>query len=217
MQQQELEHTRQVLTARTQALEHALAERQQLETQLIAAQKLESLGTLAGGIAHDFNNLLTIILSSTDIARAITPVDDPVQDELGAVFHAATRASTLTRQLLGFACKQPQRIARIDLNAQIQAMHTLLERTLGPFCTLELELDPTLQPVQADAGHLEQVVINVVLNAHDAMPDGGVLSIATQRMTIDSTPVNTAGIPPGSYSVLTIQDTGSGMDAATCA
>lgn len=217
LRQQELEQTRQALTAQTRELAQALEERRALETHLVAAQHMESLGILAGGIAHDFNNLLTIMLASTDMARSSLPADHGAQEDLHAVVQAATRARRLTRQLLGFARRQPMQLEVVDLNGLVQTLQPFLRHTIDVCHHLVIDLDPTILPVQADAGQLEQVVLNLVLNARDAMPDGGTLRIATRCGVAADADGGPAAERAAAMSLLVVEDTGAGMDAATCA
>jgi signal transduction histidine kinase/ActR/RegA family two-component response regulator len=182
-------------------VESALHER---EEQLRQAQKLEALGTLAGGVAHDFNNLLTVISGFTQLA--IVRADEPVREDLQQVKDAAHRAGELTAQLLAFGRKQVLRPRVLDLNETVRGIEKMLQRVVGAAHELRLELEPQLARVHADPGQLEQVLMNLVINARDAMPEGGTLLIRTANVRRNR---NEAGV------ALTVRDSGIGMDAAT--
>jgi PAS domain S-box-containing protein len=190
-----------------------VTETQRLQEQLIQAQKMEAIGRLAGGVAHDFNNLLTGILVSTHLledARALTK--DQLL-EVTEIRKAAERASALTRQLLAFSRKQVMALTRLDLNETVRGVCTMLERTLGADIQLRLELADPPGTVRADAGQVEQILLNLAVNARDAMPDGGSLTLATARVDIGAD--TAADIAPGPYIALRVTDSGVGMDAAT--
>ncbi len=177
------------------------------ETQMAQAARMEAVGRLAGGVAHDLNNLLTIIqgygqLLSKKLARGEAP-----GTELEEVRYAAQRANALTQQLLAFSRRQVLRPKVLDLNAVVGAMDPLLRRATGEHIELAAALDPRGGRVKVDPGQLDQVILNLVLNARDAMPGGGRLTIATGR--------DEGGIAPGSWATLEVSDTGTGMDAAT--
>jgi two-component system, cell cycle sensor histidine kinase and response regulator CckA len=190
-----------------------ITERKSLEDQLRLAQKMEAVGQLAGGIAHDFNNLLTAILGSTELLLASTDPDDPRRDDVQEIGRAAHRASGLVRQLLAFSRKQVMQPRLVNLNAIVREMGGMLRRLVGERITLRLDLDPALGDVTADPGQLEQVIANLGVNARDAMPDGGTLTIATANVTrVGLTGASDEGIPPGPLVVLIVKDTGIGMD-----
>ena len=190
-----------------------ITERKSLEDQLRLAQKMEAVGQLAGGIAHDFNNLLTAILGSTELLLASTDTDDPRRDDVLEIGRAAHRASGLVRQLLAFSRKQVMRPRLVNLNAIVREMGGMLRRLVGERITLRLDLDPALGDVTADPGQLEQVIANLGVNARDAMPDGGILTIATANVSrVGLTGVSDDGIPAGPLVVLIVKDTGIGMD-----
>jgi two-component system, cell cycle sensor histidine kinase and response regulator CckA len=184
-----------------------------LEEQLLQSQKMESVGRLAGGVAHDFNNLLTIILNNTQFALNDMHPDDPRRDDLDEVEEAARRASALTQQLLAFSRRQVLAKAPLDLNRIVIEMEKMLRRLLGEDVELSLQLSPALGVVVADRGQLEQVILNLAVNARDAMPKGGRLSIATADVTLP--PSEQPGEPGGPCVELRVTDSGIGMDEAT--
>jgi PAS domain S-box-containing protein len=171
------------------------------EAHLRHAQKMEAVGQLAGGIAHDFNNLLTGILSYTDLVLEELRAGDPVVADLEQIRHAGQRAAALTRQLLAFSRRQVLQPHVLSLNNSVTELDAMLRRLLGADVTLDTELDPGLWDVLADPGQLEQVLVNLIVNARDAMPNGGRVIVATANA--------------GSHVTLTVSDTGVGMDLAT--
>ena len=194
----------------------AEAERGKLEEQLRASQKLEAIGTLAGGIAHDFNNLLMVILNYTDFALQALREEDPLRTDLLEVRAAGERAATLTRQLLAFSRKQVLQPVRLDLNDVAEGLERMLSRILGEDIELVLALEPGAGRVLADPGQVEQVLMNLVVNARDAMPQGGRLTIATAG--VECRARDAGGLEPGEPNEcveLSVTDTGTGMDAAT--
>jgi two-component system cell cycle sensor histidine kinase/response regulator CckA len=191
---------------------HDLRDRKQLEAQLLQAQKMESIGRLAGGVAHDFNNMLTAIIGYTELAKAQLPADHPVQHDLNNVHDAARRSAALTRQLLAFARKQVISPRAVDLNELIQRMDAMLTRLLGEDIQLNTRLDPNLAAVLIDPGQFEQVLMNLVVNARDAMPEGGTLRIETANASLDEAWCHQhPGTVPGEYGLVRVSDTGSGM------
>ncbi len=193
-----------------------VTERQQLEAQLRHAQKMESIGRLAGGIAHDFNNMLTAILSHCEnLANDLGPADPHHRDveEIGAV---ASRAASLTRQLLAFSRREAARPLVLDLNALVKEIERLIQRLIGEDVELITDLEPNLGEVKADPGQIEQLIVNLAVNARDAMPTGGQLIIETRNADLLEEAVDRpAVLEPGSYVVLAIGDTGVGMDRET--
>jgi signal transduction histidine kinase len=194
-------------------LQNSLAQRvRDLEDALTGAQKFEALGRLAGGVAHDFNNLLTVILGSADImlsSHARTPPADMIE----LIRHSAERGAALTRQLLAFSRKQVLAPVVLDLNQLIRNVQKMLARLIGAHIELTTALDLALHPVCADPGQLEQVLMNLVVNARDAMPDGGTLTITTANVEIGQTPgPGQPALPADSYAVVRVSDTGCGMD-----
>jgi signal transduction histidine kinase len=182
-----------------------------LEEQLRQSQKMEAVGQLAGGIAHDFNNLLTAILGYCELLTDQIGPDKPVGRDLREVMAAAERAAGLTRQLLAFSRKQVLTIAALDLNQVVRNIEAMLRRLLGEHITIETSLAENLPAVMADGTQLDQVLLNLALNARDAMPQGGRLTISTQ----DGSPVaKGSDVRPGGYVTLTVADTGTGMTPA---
>jgi signal transduction histidine kinase len=191
-------------------------ERERLEGQLRVAQRLEAIGQLAGGVAHDFNNLLSVILSYTDFAIAALRHDDPLQDDLSSVKQAAVRAANLTRQLLAFGRKQLMEPVVIVLNDVVGGMQSMLRRLIGEDIELRFVLAADLGNIKADPGQLEQVLMNLVVNARDAMLAGGTMTVETANVELDEQfAQNHIGVTPGSYVRLSVTDTGSGMDEET--
>jgi PAS domain S-box-containing protein len=193
-----------------------VTEERRLQRELAQAQKMDAIGQLTGGIAHDFNNMLTVIAGYTAIARARAGDDEELQGALAAIDSAAGASASLTRQLLAFGRQQTFQPRTIDLNDTVQRMTSLLGRLLGEGIVLEEELSPQRPSVFADPGQVEQVVVNLALNARDAMPEGGTLRIAT-RVEEHETPLRTVAgeLPPDRYAVLAVADRGIGMDEDT--
>ncbi|MCS7289282.1 MAG: response regulator [Roseiflexus sp.] len=190
--------------------------RRELEERLLQMQKMDALGRLSGGIAHDFNNLLAVIAGCTELARQSLPDDHPAMAELIEIQQATERASALTRQLLAFAHRQQFDPRPINLNALILDMHKLLRRLIRENISLQTQLAPDLWHVRADPGQIEQVLVNLAVNARDAMTSGGTLTIATTNVVTDETFERL--YPPlkmGEYVRLTVSDTGIGMDEET--
>jgi two-component system cell cycle sensor histidine kinase/response regulator CckA len=195
-----------------------MTERKQLEEQLRQAAKMEGIGRLAGGIAHDFNNLLTVIGGRSYLLLSQLPAGHAMRRDLLLIQQTGNRAAALTRQLLAFSRKQTLTPAVIDLNEIVSGMRTLLERVLGEDVGIIIDLDSSLGHVTADPGQLEQVVLNMAVNARDAMPEGGQLTLETRHVDVDPTYARQrVELAPGPYEVLSIGDTGVGMDAATVA
>jgi len=187
-----------------------------LEQQLNQAQKMEAIGQLAGGIAHDFNNLLTVILGNAQLLLDTRTETHFYQRDIEQIRHSAERAATLTRQLLAFSRRQILEPRLLDLNIVVTNMGLLLRRLIGEDIDLLTRLAPDLGAVKADPGQLEQVIMNLAVNARDAMPTGGTLAIETGNAAIHDADVRAhIGVAGGSYIMLTISDTGVGMDAAT--
>ena len=192
-----------------------VTERQRLEMHLRQAQKMEAIGKLAGGVAHDFNNLLTAIIAFSQMARAQLDAAHPAWADIGEVLKAADSAGSLTRQLLAFSRMQMLRPQVLDLNAVVTRLEAILRRTIGDDTRLVMQLDPQVDHVNADPGQVEQVVMNLVVNARDAMPQGGTITIATANVTLDRTYVAThPGSSAGPQVMIAITDTGSGITEA---
>ena len=193
-----------------------VTESRALEQQLRQAQKMEAIGRLAGGIAHDFNNILTAILGYGDLASSTLAPDSPLRANLEEIHHAAERAAGLTRQLLIFSRKQVLQPKILDLNAVVEGTERLLRRLIGEDVLLVTALTAGARPVRADPGQLEQVILNLAVNARDAMPRGGRLTIETANVGSDETWAEQhPGTPPGRYVLLAVSDSGTGMDEAT--
>ncbi|HMR65121.1 MAG TPA: response regulator [Anaerolineae bacterium] len=184
-----------------------------LEERLNHAQKMESIGQLAGGVAHDFNNLVTIIRGYSDLIQAGMATNDPLYGKLEQIRQAGERAATLTRQLLAFSRKQILAPTALDLNSLVINVHKMLERLIGEDVTLATTLQPGLWPVHADPGQIEQVIMNLVINARDAMPTGGRLTLKTQNvhLTDDHAPSRLETLT-GPCVMLAVADTGCGMN-----
>jgi two-component system cell cycle sensor histidine kinase/response regulator CckA len=193
-----------------QALLASVEARRTLEEQLVHAQRLESLGRLAGGVAHDFNNLLTVILGYVSLAEQRQPLDAELEETLEHVREAAERGASLVSQLLAFARRQLHKPRAIELGSLVKRLEHLLRRVLGEDLKLVVANEGELV-VFADAGQLEQVLINLAVNARDAMRHGGTLTIRTGRFELDEERARSFEIPPGSYAELVVSDTGSGM------
>ena len=193
-----------------------VTERKHLEAQLMQSQRLESVGRLAGGVAHDFNNLLTAIMGNTDLARDSLPAGHPARADLDEVTKSSERAAELTRQLLTFARMQIIEPHVIDLNQLILDMDKLLRRLIGAHIELIVRTAPNLWLVRADHGQIEQVVVNLAVNARDAMPAGGTLTIETHNVQLDHDYTHRhISVSPGRYVMLAISDTGTGMNEET--
>jgi PAS domain S-box-containing protein len=193
-----------------------VTDRRSLEKQLQQAQKMEAVGHLAGGVAHDFNNLLGVILGYSELLLGNTTVHGPAQHQLLEIKKAGERAANLTRQLLAFSRKQIIEPVVLDLNSLVADMTKLLRRLIGEDIELITVLVPHLGQVKADPGQIEQVVMNLAVNARDAMPRGGKLTIETANVELDEEYARKhITVQPGSYVLLAVSDTGFGMDEAT--
>jgi PAS domain S-box-containing protein len=199
-----------------EAIAEDVTDRRALEDQFRQAQKMEAVGRLAGGVAHDFNNLLMVISGYTEVILAKLEIDHPVHEKARAIQQAADRATTLTRQLLAFSRKQLLELKVVSVNAIVEDMQRLVQPLIGENVELTTCLSPDAGHTRADAGQLEQILMNLVVNAKDAMPKGGKLVIQTQSITFDET--HRGGqtfIRPGRYVLLSVSDTGLGMDKET--
>ncbi|HEV8380827.1 MAG TPA: response regulator [Gemmatimonadales bacterium] len=193
-----------------------ITSQRQLEAQLAQAQKMEAIGRLAGGVAHDFNNLLTVILSYSELLLQDLPPDAPTRDDIEQIRKAANGAGELTRQLLAFSRQQVLQPKVVDLNAAVSGIERLLGRVLREDIQFRCSLAPDAGTVKVDPGQLEQVIMNLAVNARDAMPGGGHLTIETANVEIDESYVHAHPLAaPGRYVMLAVTDTGVGMDAAT--
>jgi len=193
-----------------------LTERKKLEAQLLQAQKMDAIGRLAGGVAHDFNNLLTVITGYTELLIMHTDGRPCPLRDLKQIQRAAERAASLTRQLLAFSRQQVLQTTEVDLNEIVHDIQKMLARLIGEDVELATILDPQLGQVSADPAQMEQVIMNLAVNARDAMPTGGRLSIETKNVFMDESYANHhLDAPPGSYVMLAFSDTGHGMDQET--
>ncbi len=195
---------------------HAYEQLSRTQEQLTQAQKMEAIGRLAGGVAHDFNNLLTIITGRTTLLRAQLGAGTGLERHVDLIDKTATRAAGLTHQLLAFSRKQVLQPKVLDLNALVGNVGAMLRRLIGEDMNLVTALGSRVAAVKADAGQLEQVLMNLVVNARDAMPDGGRVTIETANVTLDASyAARHAEVQAGPYVLLAVSDTGTGMDAAT--
>ncbi|MCB0155074.1 MAG: PAS domain S-box protein [Anaerolineae bacterium] len=195
----------------------AEAAQAKLEAQLRQAQKMESVGRLAGGVAHDFNNLLTVMQGYAELMYTrLAPGDEALRRSAEQILHAAQSAASLTQQLLAFSRKQILAPTILDLNELVDKLRQMLQRLIGEDIVLEISLAPNLRPVLADPGQLEQVLLNLAINARDAMPTGGRLTIETANVDLDQVNLSPhLDAPLGRAVLLAITDTGQGMDATT--
>ena len=191
-----------------------VSERQRLQEQLQQSQKMEAIGRLAGGIAHDFNNVLTGILISTDLLLNGDQSPNATAEELQHIRSAAERAADLTRQLLAFSRKQVIALRRIDINEVVRDFSVMIQRLIGENVELRLDLTEKLGSVRADPGQLEQILLNLAVNARDAMPGGGELTLVTANVDLDEAfSRGQMNLAPGPYVLIAVGDTGVGMDA----
>jgi len=193
-----------------------VTEKEKLERELLQAQKMEAIGTLAGGVAHDFNNLLQGILGYTQMLLISRDESDPDTSNLEQIERAAKRASELTQQLLAFSRKVESKMRPVNLNEEVKQVEKLLRRTIPKMIDIELHLEERLHVINADPSQLQQVMMNLGINARDAMPEGGRLVIETEKAVLDEEYCKAnLGARPGKYVQLSISDTGSGMDRTT--
>ena len=203
-------------TVRLRGVITDVTEHRELEARLLQSQKMEAVGQLAGGIAHDFNNLLTVIAGYAD--RLLDRADDPnTRLEVRQIREAAERATSLISQLLAFSRRTPQHVELVGLDALVHGLETLIGRLIGEHVAITVRTSTGLDVVRADRRQLEQVVINLAVNARDAMPDGGEIRIETAAADLDDETARERGVAPGRYSVLIVSDTGTGMSEETLA
>src|SRR5690606_4961083 len=200
----------------TSIIAQDITEKKRLQEQFRQAQKMEAIGRLAGGVAHDFNNLLTVISGNSELLLTSLPATDETRVLITEIRHAGERAASLTRQLLTFSRKQLLEPKVLDLNAIVVDSERLLVRLLGEDIEVKTKLAAALGRVNADPGQLEQVIVNLSINARDAMPQGGMLTIETADVELDDTYCRThPHVRPGPYVLLAVSDSGIGMDEAT--
>ncbi len=192
-----------------------VTDRKRLGERMRQAQKLEAIGQLAGGVAHDFNNLLTAILGYGELLLESLPEDDPRRADVLAIREAGQSAAALTQQLLAFSRRQILAPRILDLNEVVSRVKSMLDRVIGEDVRLVARLEPGLPRIRADAGQLEQILMDLAVNARDAMPTGGTLTIETRSAVIDAATAERVGAPPGAGVQLTVRDTGTGMDDHT--
>ncbi len=190
-----------------------ITDKKKMEKQFLQAQKMEAVGNLAGGIAHDFNNLLSAIIGYSEMALTDLSSNHPAWEKIKIIMDAGEKAAMLTRQILAFSRKQILEIKVINLNSVVENMSKILRRVIGDDVQLEINTRPAAKNVKADAGQIEQVLMNLSVNARDAMPDGGRLIIETENIELDEEYArNHEGVEPGSYVMLAVTDTGVGMN-----
>jgi nitrogen-specific signal transduction histidine kinase/CheY-like chemotaxis protein len=199
------------------AVKRDISHRRRLEEQLRQAQKMEAVGRLSGGIAHDFNNLLNVIMGFTDMLLKHLPDDDRLRRYAHQVLKAANRGAGLTRQLLAFSRQQVLQPKVVDLNTVVTEAEKMLARLIGEDLELLTSLAPDLGRIEVDPGQIEQVIMNLAVNARDAMPQGGTLAIETANLDLTEGAASRHGFPvtPGPYVRLMVSDNGSGMDKST--
>ncbi len=196
-------------------LKQAEAEKEKLTQSLLHSQKIESIGRLAAGLAHDFNNLLTPIIGYADMIRMSAESDEHTKKRINSILDAATKARDLNRQLLAFGRKQILDMKLLDLNQVIESFYSILSRTIRGDIIISLQLDPSLGSIMADKGQLEQVLMNLAINAQDAITDNGKLIIETANINLCQSSVGNLTPKPGAYVLLMVSDNGCGMDVET--
>jgi two-component system, cell cycle sensor histidine kinase and response regulator CckA len=204
------ERTRELSEA-NERLVHEMAERKRVEEQLVQTRKLEAVGRLAGGIAHDFNNIMAVVLGSTGLLMHRLPPEDPSRSIVEEIRAAGAHAAALTRQLLAFSRGQSPAREVLQINTVIADLGRMLKPLIGASITLSVTLDPSLGVVELDRGQLEQVIVNLVVNGRDAMPEGGALAIVTANIDVDEALGENLAVVAGKYVCLTVADTGEGM------
>lgn len=191
--------------------------RRRLEEQFRQSQKMEAVGRLSGGIAHDFNNILGVIIGYGEVLQERMDIQDPMAGCVEEILQASRRAASLTRQLLAFSRQQVLEPKVVDLNSIILDIQKMLRRVIGEDIELSTLLEPNSAKIKADQGQIEQIILNLAVNARDAMPRGGKFTIKTENAVMDEVAVRRYSYPvkPGNYILLTVSDTGIGMDSST--
>jgi PAS domain S-box-containing protein len=192
-----------------------LTERKTLEAQLLQSQKMEALGQLAGGVAHDFNNLLTVISGNLELLLSSDALPDEDREGVSSALEASGRARDLTSRLLAFGRRSIVQASVFEGGDLLRRLEPIIRRLIGERVRVELDLEPQPMPVKLDRSQLEQVILNLVVNARDAMPDGGTLTVTTQRVELVEQAAKYLGLHPGMHLLLRVEDTGEGMDDAT--
>lgn len=199
-----------------QAIARDISERRKLQIQLAETQKMEAIGELAGGIAHDFNNLLTVINGNTEMAMLRNKGDERLEKNLNVVLNAGKRAASLTAQLLAFGRRQMLQNEHTDISGLFKNIETVIERSVGEHINVEFNLDDDLDMADIDPTQFEQAIMNMILNARDAMPEGGIVRLATENIKIDKeNKLEPFEVKPGNYVKVTLADNGPGMDDDT--
>jgi signal transduction histidine kinase len=189
-----------------------ITERKKLEAHLLQSQKLEIVGRLAGGVAHEFNSILTVILGQAEFLLSGLPEGSPMRNDVREIIRATERAAGLTRQLLAYGRQQYLSAELLDLNQIITSLEPTLRLLVGGLIEVRIVAQEALWPIKADAGQMEQVILNLAMNALQAMPAGGVLTLETSQVTLNETAsVDNTEMKPGGYVTLTVSDTGVGM------
>jgi signal transduction histidine kinase/ActR/RegA family two-component response regulator len=193
-----------------------ITEKKKLEEQLLHSQKMEAVGTLAGGVAHDFNNILTAIIGYSSLMQMKMGENDPLRPSVNSILASTERAANLTQSLLAFSRKQILTPKHVDMNSIVRRVEKLIERLIGEDIEITQVLHDEPLPIKADTGQIEQIMINLVTNARDAMPRGGKLTIETGDVELGNDYIKAHGYgKPGKYALLTVTDTGAGMDKKT--
>jgi signal transduction histidine kinase len=205
------ERLEQRVEERSEQLMREVSAREKAQEQLRQAQKMESLGQLTGGIAHDFNNLLMAVMGNLELLRKRVAGDPRTDRLIDGALQGAKRGASLTQRLLAFARQQDLKAMPADMAALVRGMSDLLQRSLGPRVTLRMDIPEGLPPARVDANQIELAILNLAINARDAMPDGGAIDISLRQMTGG----DRRDLAPGSYLRISVADTGTGMDAAT--
>ncbi|HCL00742.1 MAG TPA: hypothetical protein DHW42_11640 [Candidatus Marinimicrobia bacterium] len=196
----------------TQGILRDLTERKKLEQQLVQSQKMEAIGKLAGGVAHDFNNILTVILGYCELANMAISKDHPVYEYFHQIEIAGKKAASLTNQLLAFSRRQFIKLSIVNINSVITDMQKMLHRVIGEDIEIQITLEQDIKLIKADPAQIEQIIMNLSVNARDAMPNGGLLTFETKNVALDGEYAKEhSGVKPGSYVLISVSDTGIGM------